>query len=209
MLSSLPVAVRDVLPVTSRVLTCLSALDSLDTAGLDLNSADHLKLDRLAHTRQAIASITGQLRELDRQIPALLKDLGSTLTDITGVGVVTAMTLVTEVGDPNRFTTEAKFARWCGAAPLPASSGEGHQPPHRHRLDLGGNRQANSVLHMIHVTQGRMYEPARVYLARQRERGKTVREARRCHKRQLANVLIRHMWNDAATDPAASPFPTP
>ncbi len=107
------------------------------------------------------------------------------------------MTLLTEVGDPTRFRTEAQFARWCGAAPVAASSGEGHTSPKRHRLDLAGNRQVNSVLHIVHVTQARIHEPAKSYLTRRKSDGKTPREARRCHKRQLANVLIGHMWNDA------------
>lgn len=88
-------------------------------------------------------------------------------------------------------------ARWCGAAPVAASSGEGHGNPRRYRLDLAGNREVNSVLHIVHVTQARMHDPARSYLTRRKSEGKTVREARRSHKRQLANVIIRHMWNDA------------
>ena len=54
------------------------------------------------------------------------------------------------------------------------------------------NRQVNSALHIVHVTQARMHEPAKSYLARRKNDGKTPREARRCDKRQLANVLIRH-----------------
>ncbi len=186
-------------------MTCLNAVHKIDTTRLALNPADHVKLKRLVETRAVILRITAELRELDQQIPALLRELGSTLTEITGVGVVTAMALLTEVGDPTRFATEAQFARWCGAAPVAASSGEGHHAPRRHRLDRGGNRQVNSVLHIIHVTQARMYEPARAYLARRLNEGKTVREARRCHKRQLANLLIRHMWKDA-TNLAAEPL---
>jgi len=73
----------------------------------------------------------------------------------------------------------------------------GHGSPKRHRLDLAGNRQVNSILHIVHVTQARMHEPAKNYLTRRNSDGKTPREARRCHKRQLANVIIRRMWNDA------------
>ena len=129
--------------------------------------------------------------------------MGCTLTEIVGVGVVTAMTLLTEIGDPTRFETEAQFARWCGAAPVAVSSGEGHGQPRRHRLDLAGNRQVNSVLHIVHVTQARMHEPAKTYLAKSSATGKTARRARRAHKRQLANVIIRHMWNDAKRAPTA------
>jgi len=82
------------------------------------------------------------------------------------------------------------------------------RPAHRHRLDLGGNRVVNSVLHIVHVTQARCHPPARAYLA-QRASDKTKRELRRAHKRQLANVIIRHIWKDAdrLTHPAPDPLP--
>ena len=106
------------------------------------------------------------------------------------------MTLLTEVGDSTRFRTEAPFARWCGTAPVATSSGEATAAP-SDTLDLAGNRQVNSILHIVRVTQARMHEPAKNYLTRRNSDGKTPREARRCHKRQLANVIIRRMWNDA------------
>ncbi len=140
---------------------------------------------------------------MDRSLPNVLDELGCTLTSIVGVGVVTAITLLTEVGDPRRFRTEAQFARWCGAAPVPLSSGEGHGQPKRHRLDRAGNRTVNSVLHIIHVTQARMHEPAQQFMSRSIAAGKTKRAARRSHKRQLANVIIKHMWNDAQRNTTA------
>ncbi len=45
-------------------------------------------------------------------------------------------------------------------------------------------------------------------MTRRKSDGKTAREARRCHKRQLANVIIRHMWNDAARLELADPSST-
>jgi transposase len=196
-LTSLPLAIRDQLPNTSRVMAALTALPNIKIDRAALRPADQLKLRRLDATRDAVAAINVQLKEIDHQIPNLLTELGCTLTELVGIGVVTAMTLLAEVGDPARFHTEAQFARWCGAAPVAASSGEGHGTPNRHRLDMAGNRQVNSALHIIHVTQARMHDPAKTYLARRKNEGKTPREARRSHKRQLANVLIRHMWKDA------------
>ena len=131
-------------------------------------------------------TIRGRIKELDAQVPALLKALGCTLTAIHGVGVVTAMTLMTEIGDPHRFTTEGRFARWCGVAPVALSSGEGDGPPRHHRLDLGGNRRVNSMLHIVHITQARCHPAAQDYMARREAENKTKRAARRAHKRQLA-----------------------
>jgi transposase len=162
-----------------------------------MGAADQVKLDRLAQTRADVDSIAARIKELDAQVPTLLKALGCTLTAIHGIGVVTTMTLLTEIGDAHRFTTEGRFARWCGIAPVALSSGEGDGPPRRHRLDLGGNRRVNSVLHIAHVTQARCHPPAQAYMAKRETENKSKRAARRSHKRQLANVIIRHMWNDA------------
>jgi transposase len=76
------------------------------------------------------------------------------------------------------------------------SPAEGHGPARRHRLDLGGNRDVNSILHTVHITQARCHPPAKAYIAKKVSESKTKREARRAHKRQLANVIIRHMWRD-------------
>ena len=194
----LPVAVRATLPRTSRVLPQLKALadGSVDLDGLGL--ADEIKVDRLVASLTDITTLTTRIKELDRKIPAILERLGCTLTTIHGVGVVNAMDLLVEVGDPCRFISEAQFARWCGAAPVALSSGEGDGAPRRHRLDLGGNRAVNSILHGVHVTQVRCHPPAKAYMARQAEQHKPKRSARRSHKRHLANVIIRHMWKDAS-----------
>jgi transposase len=197
-LVTLPVAVRSALPATSRVLPQLKALhdDDTITSDAELNPAERIKLDRLAASLTDITTLTERISALDKQIPPVLDELGCTLTQIYGIGLVTAMQLLAEVGDPLRFGTEAQFARWCGAAPVALSSGEGDGRPHRHRLDLGGNRTVNSILHTIHVTQVRCHEPAKHYMARKTKR-KSKRDARRSHKRHLANVIIRRMWHDA------------
>ena len=194
-LCALPVEIRDQLPATSRVLVALRALRALDLK--DLSRADNARVQWLRSTLTAVETITLDLKHIDGQVPALLAELGCTLTEVVGIGVVTAMTLLIEIGDPTRFRTEAQFARWCGAAPVAISSGEGHGQPRGHRLDLAGNRQVNSVLHIVHVTQARMHEPAKSFLAKSLATGKTTRGARRAHKRQLANVIIRRMWRDA------------
>ncbi|MFT7602197.1 MAG: hypothetical protein ACI8TP_005164, partial [Acidimicrobiales bacterium] len=67
------------------------------------------------------------------------------------------------------------------------SSGEGTGVPVRHRLDFRGNRRVNSMLYTVSVTQARVMPEAAVYLTRKTGEGKTRREARRAHKRHLAN----------------------
>ena len=114
----------------------------------------------------------------------------------TSVDTTAAATLLYEVGDPTRFNRESKFARWCGTGAGALSSGEGNSDPVKHRLDFTGNRRINSVLHLASVTPHRTQPQAVAYLARIAGEGKARREARRAHKRQLANRVIRRMWRD-------------
>jgi transposase len=126
----------------------------------------------------------------------LLDEHGTTLRDEPGIGPIAAATLICEVGDPTRFGRESKFARWCGTGAVAPSSGEGDRAPVRHRLDFGGNRRINSVLYIASVTQQRDHQPAKAYIERKITEGKTRREARRAHKRHLANRVIRRMRTD-------------
>ena len=137
-----------------------------------------------------------QIRQLERELDRLLDEHGTTLRDEPGIGPIAAATLLAEVGDPFRFARESKFARWCGTGAVALSSGEGSGQPVRHRLDFGGNRRINSVLYIASFTQHRDIDEARTYINRKISEGKTRREARRAHKRHLANQAIRRMWND-------------
>ena len=75
----------------------------------------------------------------------------------------------------------------CGASPLPASS----EKTQRHRLNRGGNRQANSALHMIVVCRMRTDQRTRDYVARRTEEGLSKREVMRCLKRYVAREIYR------------------
>jgi len=137
-----------------------------------------------------------RIDELEQRLPALLAACGSTLTEEVGIGFVSAAELVAQVGDPRRFRSEGAFARWAGVAPVATSSGEADREPVHHRLDLLGNRTVNRILYVMSVTQARHDDAGKTFLARKRAEGKTAKEARRAHKRQLANRVIRRMWAD-------------
>ena len=89
--------------------------------------------------------------------------------------------------NPGRLRSEASFAAICGARPIPASSGK----TVRHRLNRGGDRQANSALHEI-ARQRVMRDPETAeYAERARGRGKSDREVMRCLKRYVAREAYR------------------
>lgn len=110
-----------------------------------------------------------------------------------GTGPFIAAKILGEVGDPSRIRSKPAFAVLSGTAPLSASSGQ----VQRHRLNRGGNRQLNWALHYIALVQCRITPEAQAYMARKREAGKSHKEAMRCLKRQLSNVVYRHLVADA------------
>jgi transposase len=73
----------------------------------------------------------------------------------------------------------------CGAAPLPASSGK----TQRHRLNRGGDRAANSALHMAVISRMRMDPTTKAYVARRTADGLSKPEIIRCLKRYLAREV--------------------
>jgi transposase len=144
-------------------------------------------------TRVALKSLARRVLELDDEI-AMLDELLTPLVAETapemiqrvGVGTDTAGALLVAAGEnTSRIHNERSFARLCGAAPLDASSGK----QQRHRLNRGGDRQANSALWRIVITR-LSYDPdTRRYLQRRCAEGKTKTEAIRCLKRYIAREL--------------------
>jgi len=150
---------------------------------------------------RTIAATTRRVRELEREISALVADQAPQLLAQPGCGPLTAAKLVGEIAGAQRFATDAKLARMAGAAPIPVSSGRSD----RHRLDRGGNRQLNCALHRWAVTAGRVDPTTAAYLARKQAEGKTRMEALRCLKRHLAR-RVWHLLNQPT--PTATPLDT-
>ncbi|GAA13677.1 putative transposase IS116/IS110/IS902 family protein [Gordonia alkanivorans NBRC 16433] len=91
-----------------------------------------------------------------------------------------------------RMRSEATFAKLVGVAPLPASSGK----THRHRLNRGGDRQANSALHMIVVGRMKNHPPTRAYVERRSAEHKTKKDIIRCLKRYVAREVFKDLTTD-------------
>src|ERR1700754_438402 len=72
-------------------------------------------------------------------------------------------------------------------SPVEMSSGK----TRRHRLNRGGDRQANCALHTIVLARLRWDQRTRDYLDRRITGGKTRREAIRCLKRYIAREIYR------------------
>jgi transposase len=130
----------------------------------------------------------------DKELRELLKVTGTTLTGLNGIGPSGAARLLIEAGDITRFPSKAHFASWNGTAPIDASSGD----QVRHRLSRAGNRQINRALHIMAVVQLRHRgSEGRAYYDRKVAAGKTPREAMRCLKRRLSDIVYHQMVLDA------------
>ena len=144
--------------------------------------------DELARVRE----LTRAIDELYRELATLVGAYRPALLWLPGCGVLCAAKAIGETGPAQRFATASKYARITGSAPIPASSGN-HT---RYRLDRGGNRQLNAVLHRIAITQIRCHPPAHDYYQQKLAQGKTRKEAIRCLKRQIATTLWKLLQPD-------------
>ena len=120
----------------------------------------------------------------------LIDECAPGLMGVYGIGYDVAAKLLIAAGDnPERLSSERAFAHMCGVAPLPASSGK----TQRHRLNRGGNRQANNALYRIVVTRMSSDPRTRDYVARRRAEGKTNGEIARILKRYVAREVFPHL----------------
>ena len=150
--------------------------------------------DVAAVTKTTLRALARRVHHLDEEtadLQALIRPLVSTtapeLLAHHGVGPDTAAALLIAAGDnPSRLRSEATFARLCGAAPIPATSGK---TQNRHRLHRGGDRQANSALWRIALTRMSTDPDTRAYVTRRTQQGLSKREVMRCLKRYIAREL--------------------
>ena len=131
-------------------------------------------------------ALQAELRELDKQLTRLTKLAAPRLLGRFGVGPQTAATLLVTAGDnPTRLRSEAALAALCGVSPLAASSGK----VSRHRLNRGGQRQANNALWTIAMVRMRSDARTREYVAKRTREGLSKKEIQRCLKRYIVREL--------------------
>lgn len=169
-----------------QITTRIGSVKSLQRCR-NLLAKDRSTAARIA--RKRITSILALGREIDafgKEIKTTVAATGTQLLDIDGIGPIVAADILTEVGDPTRFATKAKFAMANGTAPLEASSGRRR----RHRLNRGGNRQLNKAIHIAANTQiTRTDTEGRRYFEKRLNDGKTKREAIRALKRRIPDRI--------------------
>ena len=137
-----------------------------------------------------VVDIDADCARLHGELADLVKATAPTLLDLHGIGVRTAALLLVAAGDnAERITSEAAFAHLCGVAPIHASSGK----VTRHRLNRGGNRQANHALWRIVFTRMSSDPRTRAYVERRSLEGRSKPEIMRVLKRYVAREVYRHL----------------
>jgi transposase len=195
---SAPEALRDQVRKLTRmqlIRTC-AAWRPETTEFRDPAVATRIALRSLA---RRILALNDEIADLDDLIKPLVQELAPTLIEAPGIGVEIAGQLLVTAGDnPERLRNEAGFAMLCGVAPLPASSGK----TQRHRLNRGGDRAANSALHLAVLVRLRTDERTQAYIARRTAEGLSKLEIIRCLKRYLAREVFALLRADHRSIPA-------
>jgi transposase len=162
----------------------------------DVPTATKFALRSVARRYEALSS---EISELEAHLDRLVAQTAPELLSLPGIGTENAATLLIVAGDnPRRLGSEATFASLCGVAPIEASSGK----VVRHRLNRGGNREANRALYMVCLSRMRRDTRTQEYVARRTQEGKSKREIIRCLKRYIAREVYRVLIScDALSSP--------
>ena len=152
-------------------------------------------------SRSRLGELAGVHPALDAQLAELTTEVASKLVETFGVGADTAGALLVAAGDnPERLRSEAAFAMLCGASPVEASSGK----TVRHRLNRGGDRQANAALYRIVIVRMRYHAPTRAYVERRTAQGLSKAEIIRCLKRYVAREVYGILHDTVASAAVAA-----
>jgi len=162
--------------------TCAALRPDTTRAG-EPEQAAKIALRSLARRQ---TTLTEEIAELDALIEPLVAAINPALLELNGVGAdVAGQLLVTAGENTERLRSEAAFAMLCGVAPIPASSGK----THRHRLNRGGDRQANAALYRITLCRLRWDKRTQAYMQRRTTEGLSKKDIIRCLKRLIAREI--------------------
>jgi transposase len=183
---SAPDALRDQLRVMTRMklVRTLAAWRPDLTGYREVEAAYRISLKSLA---RRYLELHDEIADLDVMIAAIVDELAPDLVMRNSIGHTgAAQLLLTAGGNPDRMRSEASFAALCGVSPVPASSGR----IIRHRLNRGGDRAANSALHIIAIGRLRTDPKTKDYVARRIAQGHSKLDAIRALKRYLARQVF-------------------
>lgn len=187
------------LPGYGRHLPALTSPTALQKASVLLQDLQGVRAGIARRRLFRLIRLDHEIVEMTAEIKTAVAATRTTLTALHGVGPIVAARILGEVGDIRRYPTRHHFAAGNGTAPIPVISGRSD----RHRLNRGGNRRINRALHVVARTQATWHPDAKAYVQKKRADGKTSKEAIRCLKRRLSDVIYRTMVADLERDESA------
>lgn len=188
-------------PIRTRFLgryqkTLVSELAALRPRKSSQDPISYVTLTTLRGLARRINALDEEIKRIRKHVQGLVVEVAPSMLELSGLGPEGAATLLVAAGDnPERIRSEAAWAHLCGVAPIPASSGK----TIRHRLNRGGNRQANAVLYRIVITRMSSDPRTRAYVARRRDQGRTNGEIVRMLKRYVAREVYKHLPRNLIT----------
>jgi len=198
-ISDLP---RDITP--TRTATRLIRSAALFRKSGNPSYAAEAVLDEIVDAAQTIIDLNSKIKRVKQIIQPIVREVAPELLDLYGVSDVAAAGFIGHTGDLSNVRNASAFAMRCGAAPLECSSGKKSAV----RVNLGGDRQLNRLLHTAAMSQVRCTgHVGRTYYDRKRNEGKTHLAAMRCLKRQLATIVYYRLREAAGrlSEHAANP----
>ena len=182
MIQTMIVSAPDGLRDTLRSMTRMQLLRTL--AAWRVEAAYRISLKSLA---RRYLDLHDEIADLDAMIKAIVDDLAPELIARNSIGHNGAAQLLLTAGEnPERLRSEASFAALCGVSPVPASSGK----TIRHRLNRGGDRAANSALHIIAIGRLRTDSTTKAYVTKRIAEGHSKLDAIRALKRYIAREVF-------------------
>jgi transposase len=172
-------------PLTDfKLITACSNLDTDGAVGDPVVAMRHV----LRSLARRWLELHAEIKDHTRQLKQITAAAAPQLIDAYGIGPdIAAEMLITAGDNTGRVRSEAAFAKLCGACPIPAGSGKTNG---RHRLNRGGNRQANAALYRAVIVRMRWHAPTIAYVERRTKEGLSKREIIRCLKRYLAREIF-------------------
>jgi transposase len=171
-------------PLTDHKL--MTACAALDTGG-DIADPDAAMRHALRSIARRWLDLHDEIKIHSKRLDTLTRQAAPNLVEAFGIGPDIAGELLVAAGDnTDRVRSDAAFAKLCGVCPIPTGSGK---TSGRHRLNRGGNRQANAALYRAVIVRMRWHAPTIAYVERRAKEGLSKREIIRCLKRYLAREI--------------------
>lgn len=172
------------------------ACSSLEHAG-NIADPDVAARHTLAYLANRWLALHEEIKIHSAHLKALTKAVAPQMLERPGVGFDSAAQMLITAGDnTDRIQSESAFAKLCGVCPIPTGSGK---TSGRHRLNRGGNRQANAALYRIVLVRLRWHPPTIAYVERRVAEGLSKKDIIRCLKRFVAREFY-HLLPSVSND---------